>query len=286
MAGVRRHERRRRRADEQLEEATANLARVEDILAELRPQVRRLAAQAEQQASRARAGDDLALALVGVFGSRWHEAAREAGATESALTGARRAAAATLESLQAAENRAAAASADLAAHVAVEDERRAAHELARTTLAALDLEAATATAEASAIDRDRDRLAGERTAAEAELGERRRELALPVPTVDAALDGDLAEVDRSLAEARAEAGALRAASARRSEAESALRRAAAARADEIETLRRRLAGADETLAAATAAAAQRAGASLHCRRGAGVGPRDACRDPARRGGLP
>ncbi len=73
VAGVRRHERRRRRAEEQLEEATANLARVEDILAELRPQVRRLAAQAEQQASRARAGDELALALVGVFGSRWHD---------------------------------------------------------------------------------------------------------------------------------------------------------------------------------------------------------------------
>ena len=50
VAGVRRHERRRRRAEEQLEEATANLARVEDILGELRPQARRLAAQAEQQA--------------------------------------------------------------------------------------------------------------------------------------------------------------------------------------------------------------------------------------------
>ena len=56
-------------------EASANLSRVEDILAELRPQVRRLAAQAEQQASRARAGDELAAALVAVFGSRWHEAA-------------------------------------------------------------------------------------------------------------------------------------------------------------------------------------------------------------------
>ena len=52
VAGVRRHERRRRRAQEQLVESEANLARVEDIVAELRPQARRLAAQAEQQTSR------------------------------------------------------------------------------------------------------------------------------------------------------------------------------------------------------------------------------------------
>src|SRR4029077_9454199 len=52
VAGVRRHERRRRHAEVQLEESEANLARVEDILAELRPQARRLAGQAEQQASR------------------------------------------------------------------------------------------------------------------------------------------------------------------------------------------------------------------------------------------
>ena len=45
VAGVRRHERRRRRAEEQLVESEANLARVEDILGELRPQARRLAAQ-------------------------------------------------------------------------------------------------------------------------------------------------------------------------------------------------------------------------------------------------
>src|SRR6188474_1454369 len=38
VAGVRRHERRRRKAEEQLAESEANLARVDDILAELRPQ--------------------------------------------------------------------------------------------------------------------------------------------------------------------------------------------------------------------------------------------------------
>ncbi|MEI8333682.1 MAG: AAA family ATPase, partial [Chloroflexota bacterium] len=75
VAGVRRHDRRRRRAEEQLTEAEANLARVEDLLAELRPQARRLAAQAEQQASRERAGDELAHALLASAHLRWHEAA-------------------------------------------------------------------------------------------------------------------------------------------------------------------------------------------------------------------
>ena len=43
VAGVRRHERRRRQAEAQLAEAEANLVRVHDLLGELRPQARRLA---------------------------------------------------------------------------------------------------------------------------------------------------------------------------------------------------------------------------------------------------
>src|ERR1019366_7964379 len=75
VAGVRRHERRRRRAEEQLSEAEANLARVQDIVAELRPQARRLAAQAEQQTSRVSAGDELAAALALSAHALWHVAA-------------------------------------------------------------------------------------------------------------------------------------------------------------------------------------------------------------------
>src|SRR4029079_6142935 len=40
VAGVRRHERRRRRAEEQLAESETNLARVEDTVAGLRPRAR------------------------------------------------------------------------------------------------------------------------------------------------------------------------------------------------------------------------------------------------------
>jgi len=254
VAGVRRHERRRRRAEGQLEEASANLTRVEDILAELRPQVRRLAAQAEQQASRSRAGDELAAALVAALGVRWHAAAGGAHVAADRLAAARRAASAALETLQAGENRAAAAADELAAHGVAEAERRAVHEAARAALSAIDLEAAAAAAETAAIHRDGDRLVAERAAAEAELAERRRELALPIPSLDPAMEGELVEADRALAEARAEAGALRATTARRSEAEAALRRAAAARADELAGLHRRLAAAEAARAAATDAA--------------------------------
>ena len=80
VAGVRRHERRRRKAEEQLAEAEANLARVEDILAELRPQARRLASSAEQQATRLTAGEELAAALIVAAHGRWHEARGPRGA--------------------------------------------------------------------------------------------------------------------------------------------------------------------------------------------------------------
>ena len=64
-AGVRRHERRRRQAENELAEAESNLDRLRDLLAELRPQARRLAAQAEQLEARRSAGAELADAVLG-----------------------------------------------------------------------------------------------------------------------------------------------------------------------------------------------------------------------------
>ncbi len=228
VAGVRRHERRRRKAEEQLEEATGNLARVEDILGELRPQARRLAAQAEQQATRDRAGEELAAAIIAHLGTRWHAAASAHRTTDRELGTARRAAAVALDALQVAENDAADAARDLAARADAERAARAAHEAERATLAVLQLDAARASAESAGIARDRDRLAAERAAAEAELAARRRELSLPGPQPEPALDEELADADRALAEARGEAQALRAATVARSEAEIG----AAAREDE------------------------------------------------------
>ena len=281
VAGVRRHERRRRKAEEQLAEAAVNLARVEDILAELRPQVRRLAAQAEQQVSRARAGDDLAEALALTFAARWHAGAGDERRAEAELGRARREATAALETLLEAENRAATAAGALAAHVAAEAERRAAHEEARAALATLDLEAATARAEAAAIRRDRDRVVGEREAAAAELATHRRALALPPPAAHDDLDGELAELDGALAEARAEAGALRSVGDRRSEEQTALHRAAAARAEALEALRRRVRSAEGTIveartrAAGTAEAATTAAAAVAAARASVVAATEA-----------
>jgi chromosome segregation protein len=270
VAGVRRHERRRRKAEEQLEEATGNLARVEDVLGELRPQARRLAAQAEQQATRARAGEELAAALVARLGARWHAASNELHLAERGLASARHAAAIGLDALQLAEKDAADTARDLSARADAERAVRETHETARAALAVLQLDAARASAEAAGITRDRDRISTERAAAEAELTARRRELALPMPDPEPELDGEIAEVERALAEARGEARVLRTETAARSEAEAALRRAGLARLAEVEGLAGRLADAERRHAEERAAAdeAARRAAELETAAGA------------------
>jgi chromosome segregation protein len=249
VAGVRRHERRRRRAEEQLAESEGNLARVEDILAELRPQARRLAAQAEQQASRATAGEELADALVLAAHARWHEAAGRAAEGALRRDAAARDADAAMDTLRAAEEVAAGLASDLAARSEVERSRREAHDAARASLTALQVRAARLGGEMEAIARDRARLADERSAAESDMELQRRLLARPVPARDASLDAAVADADRALAEALAELGTLRAEHQAQGEEAAAIRRAAAAREAEAETARRRLADAERRSAA-------------------------------------
>ncbi len=76
-AGIRKHERRRRTAEAELAQAEANLERVRDLVDELRPQARRLAAQAEQQRERRSAGAELSAALVAAARDRLGDAERE-----------------------------------------------------------------------------------------------------------------------------------------------------------------------------------------------------------------
>src|SRR5688500_1839090 len=85
VAGVRRHERRRRHAEAELAEAERNLERLRDLLGELRPQARRLAAQAEQLQQRRTAGLELAEALVAAARARWIGSSRAAAAEQAAL---------------------------------------------------------------------------------------------------------------------------------------------------------------------------------------------------------
>ena len=274
VAGVRRHERRKAKAEEQLEEAEVNLARVEDVLAELRPQARRLAAQAEQQVSRQTAGREYGRAIIVLARSRWHEGATRALEAERALRSGRTEAETALGALREAEERASQIARDLASRADLEAERRGAHERARDALTELSLRDARASSEVEAIRRDRERLAGEFAVAAADLELQRRELSVPVPARDLALAGSLTEAERDLAEALEEIGAVRAAGQARGEALAALRRVEAARAAELETVRRRLAEA-ERQAAAERAAADEAATRLTRAEAAAEGPRGA-----------
>ena len=274
VAGVRRHERRRRKAEEQLAESEANLARVEDILAELRPQARRLAAQAEQQATRSTAGDELAAALLAAAHARWHEAAtaaRRGGRTTRAGPGRADRAMADLEAAEAA---ASALAADLA------PARRwsasaGGHETARGAHRPAAPRGAGSAAELEAIERDRGRLSDERA-------NRRNRGRYPAarhrnahPGTRPRPEAAVTEADRELAEALAELASLRTATQAQGEQLAALRRAEAARQAESETARRRLAEAERRAQAADAAsaAAYRGGAigeasveaARHCR---------------------
>jgi chromosome segregation protein len=254
VAGVRRHERRRRKSEDQLVESEANLARVEDILAELRPQGRRLAAQAEQQATRVTAGDELANALLAAGHARWFEAAALAGAAAARVERERLEADRAMSELQSAEEAAAAVAADLGERAATERERLAAHEVARSAVTELRLRDARLAGDLEAVERDRTRLVAERNLAEESLAVQRRGLAIPVPPRDVELDAAVAEADRLLAEATTELATLRAAGQAQGEQAAALRRAEAARQAEAETARRRLTEASRRLEAERLAA--------------------------------
>ncbi|HLY13391.1 MAG TPA: chromosome segregation protein SMC [Candidatus Limnocylindrales bacterium] len=238
VAGVRRHERRRRRAEEQLAEAETNLARVEDILGELRPQARRLAAQAEQQTRRANAGDDLAAAIVLSGHARWHAAARTAQALADRSSRTRLEVERATAELLEAEAASLEIGSRLARQASIEVERRDAHEAARSALTALQLESIRHASEVEAIKRDRARLEAERTAAEAELAARRRALAAPAPERDAALAAAADVAEQALAEARRELGELQGARQAAGQERAAFERAVAARQAELENARR------------------------------------------------
>ena len=248
VAGVRRHERRKTKAEEQLLEAEANLARVEDVVAELRPQARRLAAQAEQQASRQSAGREYGSAIIAMARSRWQEAAQRARTSDEQLSTGRAEVEAAMGALREAEERASGIARELATGSEREAERRAAYESARAYLTERQLRDARAASDAAGVQRDRTRLETELVVVTAILEVQRRELAVSVPARDLSLAAALSEAERSLGEALEELGAMRAAGQARGEALAALRRVVATRAAELDTIRRRLADAERQAA--------------------------------------
>ena len=273
VAGVRRHDRRRRKAEEQLAEAEANLSRVEDILVELRPQARRLAAQAEQQATRQSAGQELAAALILAAHVRWHDTAGRLRAAAARLAAARGAADAALNDLAGAERAAASIAEELDAHVALERQRREVHERIREELGAVQLRDARIAADLESLERERRQSEEEREAATASLGDGRRVLATPGAERDVELESALASAQQALSEATVELASLRAAQRAQGERELALARVRAERTAEIEAIRRRVAEAERRAAEQRAAA--EASRTLADERTAALGAADA-----------
>ncbi len=219
-AGVRRHERRRRQAEERLTEAEANLARVRDILGELRPQARRLAAQAEQQVARRDAAGELAEGLLAAGRARWTTTSGEAARTHGQLAAMRAEIEAAMRDLSAAEDAVAALARGLSERAEATRDARLAVEAARTSVTDVRLTIERLTEGLANLERDEGRAVEERDASEQRMAAARRVLALPVPPLDLAAQRALAEIDDALAGATAEL----------------------ARAEEIEARRRRARG--------------------------------------------
>src|SRR4051812_3732258 len=199
-AGVRRHERRRRQAESELAEAEGNLERLRDVLAELRPQARRLAAQAEQLLARKSAGRDLAEALVSAAKGRWLELNAAAKADQAALAKAHAEADAALADLRAAEDTAQLLSRGLAERAEREARLRAVVDEQRGRAVDLRLALARLRSEQQAAERDRQRIADERRLLASRAAAAEEELARPRPSVDDSLTGELerltAEIDQ------------------------------------------------------------------------------------------
>ncbi len=244
-AGIRKHQRRRKKAQDELAEAESNLERVRDVLAELRPQARRLAAQAEQQEARMAAGAELAEALVAGARARLAAAESESQRHAASLAASRRDSDAALAALRDAEERAAALTRALSERADAEQQLRERLDDARTAVQQIELARTRSASESAALQRERERLAQERTVASARAEEARRRMAAVLPEPDRAAEDALEQAEQRLAEALHDAEELRRSG--RADAE----RAASARA-----ARQRLAG-DAERAARRAAEAER-----------------------------
>ena len=214
----------------------------------MRPQVRRLAIQAEQAASRKLAGDELLDALLLSAHVRWFEAHSQIAAGADLLRGGRSEVDEALTELSVLETAAGAAAIALEERARTGAELRRALDEARSGLTALQLEEGRQQSERAAVARDRSRLAQERAAAEADLAVQRRRLATPVPERDLTLGQAVVESERELAAALAELAHLQSVDRARDADEAALRRASAARAADAEQAQRRLADAERRAA--------------------------------------
>ena len=208
FAGTARHERRRARAESEMKEATENRARVEEILAALRPQERRLATLARQEAGR----DELLseavdrIATLGAQRAGWFATRRIQSRTRLSEVSAELAS--VREALRSADGEAQVRRVRLAeARLALEAARQQL-EAARTAREAAERNRARSDAEAAAVERDTERLSAEVAAAEREVFAVEQIRATPAPAADAEAAAALELLDADLATARRELRAL------------------------------------------------------------------------------
>ena len=208
FAGTARHERRRARAESEMKEATENRARVEEILAALRPQERRLATLARQEAGR----DELLseavdrIATLGAQRAGWFTTRRLQ--SRNRLSEVSAELATVREALRSADGEAQVRRVRLAeARLALEAARQQL-EAARTAREAAERNRARSDAEAAAVERDTERLSAEVAAAEREVFAVEQIRATPAPAADAEAAAALELLDADLATARRELRAL------------------------------------------------------------------------------
>ena len=199
-AGVRRHERRRRQAEAELIEAEANLERLRDVLAELRPQARRLAAQAEQLQARRSAGVELAEALLAAARARWVGLSQSAAREQKEVDRARAAADAALAELKAAEDEAGRLAAEIGRRAEAERSQRLVLDEQRERLTQLRVAQARLESESAAVARDAERVAAEQSGAEQRRTEAAAVLGRPTVEPDPALATELNYVEQELTE--------------------------------------------------------------------------------------
>ena len=274
-AGIRKHQRRRKKAETELSEAESNLERVRDVLAELRPQARRLAAQAEQQEARMVAGAELAEALVASARARLAVAETESRRHAAALSTSRRDADAALAALRDAEEQAAALTRALSERADAEQRLRARLDEARAAVQRIELAQARSASEVAALGRERERIQEERTAATLRAEDARRRMAAVLPEPDRGAEDALEQAEQRLAEAVRDAEELRAAGRADEERAATARSARQRLASDAERASRRVGETERRLrsqegqvATATetaATSAERAGAAAAAR---------------------
>ena len=274
-AGIRKHQRRRKKAEQELAEAESNLERVRDVLAELRPQARRLAAQAEQQEARMAAGAELAEALVAGARARLSAAEFESHRHAESLAASRRDADAALGSLRDAEEQAAMLTRALSERADAEQELRARLDEARAAAQRIELAQTRSASEAAALVRERQRIGEERKSATTRAEEARRRMAAVLPEPDRGAEDALEQAEQRLTEATRDAAELRQAGRADEQRASTARAARQRLANDAERAARRAAEGGrrltsqlEQVAGATevaATTAQRAGAAAETR---------------------